>query len=118
MKRLTTLLALALVAGCAYRPVIDPKGTNMNAYAKDLAECQAIAKANDTTGENAAIGAGVGAAIVGGLVAIITGNTRGLGRAAAAGAVAGGADGAAAGMAEQRMMVRRCLLMRGYRVLN
>ena len=47
MKQITrlALVAIALgLAGCAYRPIVDPKRSDMARYETDLAECRQIAE--------------------------------------------------------------------------
>ncbi|HET7361944.1 MAG TPA: hypothetical protein VFJ70_00090 [Burkholderiales bacterium] len=91
------LLALSL-AGCAYRPVVDPKTSrHPENYETDLAECRQLAEQGAHPGGSAAGGALVGAG---------------------GGAVLGGAKGAGSGENEQRAMVRNCMKGRGYAVLN
>jgi len=116
MKLIIFVLIVSLT-GCAFRPVIDSSGTNMANYSKDLAECQAIAQANDSTAGSAATGAAIGAGLMAALSAIL-GGSRSTATWAGAGAVSGGAQGAGSGIEEQRRIVRNCLLGRGYKVLN
>ena len=111
-------LLMFMLAGCAYKPVIDAKtSAHPERYDADLAECRELAKQGANPGGSAAggalIGAGVGAAF-----AAATGNRDAAGRAAGGGAVLGGAKGAGTGADEQRTIVRNCMNGRGYRVLN
>lgn len=121
--RLTLLSALsaALLAACAgadVRPIVDMKGVNEARYEKDLAECQDYAKQASGMGGTAAKGAGAGA-IVGGLLGLVTGgNATEIAQAAGAGAVIGGAGGAYQGNESQEAIVKKCLVGRGYKVLN
>jgi len=96
--------------------IIDEKGVDMNAYRRDLAECQSYA-AGVKTEEKAARGAGSGA-VVGGLVGAITGGAEGAAKGAGVGAVTGGARGVDEGERTEVQVVKRCLSGRGYRVLN
>lgn len=120
-KILTTLIAVALLAGCAtapggarYEPLIDVKpGQN---YAQDLEQCQAYAERVAGAGTGAAAGAVAGALAMGILSAVLGGG--GHGRWAAVGALTGSASGATAGETNQRDVIRRCMAGRGYSVLN
>src|SRR5207247_10492659 len=63
MKPITrlALVAIALgLAGCAYRPIVDPKRSDMARYETDLAECRQIAAQAPGPGTGAAVGAAVG----------------------------------------------------------
>jgi hypothetical protein len=85
---------------------------------KDLSECQDYAKQATGMGGTAAKGAGAGA-VVGGLLGLVTGsNTTGIVQSAGAGAVIGGAGGAYKGNDSQEAVVKKCLVGRGYKVLN
>jgi hypothetical protein len=111
------LFALGL-AGCAYRPVVDPKTSlHPEHYETDLAECRQLAEQGAHPGGSAAGGAAIGAG-VGAALAVATGRNDRIGQAAGGGAVIGGAKGAGAGAHEQRAIVRNCMKGRGYAVLN
>jgi len=111
-------LLLSACAGSDVRPIVDMKGVNEARYEKDLAECQGYAKEASGMGETTAKGAGAGAA-VGGLLGLVTGGNRtAIVQAAGAGAVIGGAGGAYKGNTSQETVVKKCLIGRGYKVLN
>jgi hypothetical protein len=94
------------------------KGVNEARYEKDLAECQNYAKEASGMGGTAAKGAGAGA-VVGGLLGLVTGGNRtDILQAAGAGAVIGAAGGAYQGNESQEAVVKKCLVGRGYKVLN
>jgi len=60
MKQITrlALVAIALgLAGCAYRPIVDPKRSDMARYETDLAECRQIAEQAPGPGTGAAASA-------------------------------------------------------------
>lgn len=117
---LSTVRALPLTAcaGADVRPIVDMKGVNEARYEKDLAECQNYAKRASGMGGTAAKGAGAGA-IVGGLLGLVTGgNATEIAQVAGAGAVIGGAGGAYQGNESQEAIVKKCLVGRGYKVLN
>jgi hypothetical protein len=84
---------LTASAGAEVWPIVDMKGVNEAFYVKDLAECQEYAKEAPGMGSTAAKGAG-------------------------AGAVVGGAGGAYKGNESQEAVVKKCLVGRGYKVLN
>jgi outer membrane lipoprotein SlyB len=96
--------------------IIDQKGVDMSRYEQDLAECKTYAS-EVKTGGKAAKGA-VSGAVVGGLIGAAVGNSRDAQRAAGAGAVTGGARGVREGEQTEIQVVKRCLIGRGYRVLN
>ena len=109
---------LTASAGAEVRPIVDIKGVNEARYVKDLAECQGYAKEASGMGSSAAKSAGAGA-VVGGLLGLVTGgNTTGIVQAAGAGAVISGAGGAYKGNESQEAVLKKCLLGRGYKVLN
>jgi len=122
-SRLTISLIVSAVlltacAGAEVRPIVDMSGVNEARYEKDLAECQDYAKQATGMGGTAAKGAGAGA-FVGGLLGLVTGsNTTGIVQSAGAGAVIGGAGGAYKGNDSQEAVVKKCLVGRGYKVLN
>jgi len=122
-SRLTISLIVSAVlltacAGSEVRPIVDMSGVNEARYEKDLAECQDYAKQATGMGGTAAKGAGAGA-VVGGLLGLVTGsNTTGIVQSAGAGAVIGGAGGAYKGNDSQEAVVKKCLVGRGYKVLN
>jgi len=110
------LLAILLLAACANRRniIIDTRGVDMAKYQGDLVECQSFAaqvepKAGKGAVAGAVIGAAIGAAI---------GNRRTAEKLAGAGAVSGAVKGGVRSKQEQALVVRRCLLGRGYKVLN
>lgn len=112
------VLLLAACAGADVRPIVDMKGVNEARYENDLAECQNYAKEAGGMGGTAAKGAGAGA-VVGGLLGLVTGGNRTeIIQAAGAGAVIGGAGGAYKGNESQEAIVKKCLVGRGYKVLN
>ena len=84
---------LTASAGAEVQPIVDMKGVNEACYVKDLAESQEYAKEASGMGGTAAKGAG-------------------------ADAVVGGAGGAYKGNESQEAVVKKCLVGRGYKVLN
>lgn len=108
-------VTLCLLSGCAGtpRPIVDTKGTDMDQYQVDLAECEAYADQVDVAGgmvRSAAAGAVIGAAM-----GAITGD---VGPAAGFGAIGGGAGAGLEEARNKQSVVKECLRGRGYRVLN
>ena len=117
-KLLVTCLSpamLMLLAACSAHPdpIIDERGVNMVNYHADLQECESYADPI-SVGEGAAKGAAGGAA-VGAATGVIGGDVySGAGYGAIFGATRYGNEADR----EKRMVVKRCLMGRGYRVLN
>ena len=84
---------LTACAGAEVRPIVNMNGVNEARYEKDLAECQEYVKEASGMGGTAAEGAG-------------------------AGAVIGGGGGAYKGNESQEAVEKKCLVGRGYKVLN
>ena len=84
---------LTACAGAEVRPIVDMNGVNEARYEKDLAELQEYVKEASGMGGTAAEGAG-------------------------AGAVIGGGGGAYKGNESQEAVEKKCLVGRGYKVLN
>ena len=84
---------LTACAGAEVWPIVDMNGVNEARYEKDLAECQEYVKEASGMGGTAAEGAG-------------------------AGAVIGGGGGAYKGNESQEAVEKKCLVGRGYKVLN
>jgi outer membrane lipoprotein SlyB len=116
----TITISALLVAGCAntganYRPLIDSKNLDLNRYEADLLECQRYAEQKGGAGEKAAIGAGAGAVLGGVLAAVGNGDK---GSSSRMGGVMGAVSGATTGEQGQRTIIKRCLVGRGYKVLD
>jgi outer membrane lipoprotein SlyB len=116
----TITISALLVAGCAntganYRPLIDSKNLDLNRYEADLVECQRYAEQKGGAGEKAAIGAGAGAVLGGVLAAVGNGDK---GSSSRMGGVMGAVSGATTGEQGQRTIIKRCLVGRGYKVLD
>jgi outer membrane lipoprotein SlyB len=110
------VLALGL-AGCAYRPVVDPKRTDMAKYEGDLVECREIAEKGPGAGSGALVGAGAGYA-VGQVFARTTGRANVANEAGRGAAVLGAAGGAGAGAKNKRQIIKNCMTGRGHAVLD
>lgn len=120
-----TLAALLLImqTGCSSiedvtgnKPIIDTKGVNLSRYEGDLTECQAYADEVQIA-RKAAAGT-VSGAVIGGLLGAVWGNSDTAQRSAGVGAVGGGSKGVIQGVRERDRVIKRCLMGRGYRVLN
>lgn len=123
MKRIYFLGLLSLLTACNSmqsifidEPIVDPRGLNMAQYDQDLLECQLISEQVNIA-EDVAVGAVVGGA-VGGAIGAAVGNSDTAKRGAGAGAILGGVRETGQGLREKERVVRRCLIGRGYRVLN
>lgn len=129
MKRLTPILALALVAGCTvqtldeYRPVVDQSQTGAR-YERDLSDCRQIAaqaEADYRKRQGDQLAANLFAGLLLGAVAgAAIGDSS---EWAAYGAAQGMAAGAAATDTElahggPRRIIDRCMAGRGHRVLS
>ena len=110
-------LLLAIGAGCAYRPVVDPKRTDMAKYETDLVECRQIAEQGPGAGTGAAVGA-VGGYAVGQVLARTTGRSSHANEAGRGAAVLGAAGGAGAGAKNKRQIIKNCMIGRGHPVLD
>jgi len=97
-------------------PIIDKQNVNLAQYEADLTQCR------DYTDEVAlAQKAGSGAvsgAVVGGVIGAAVGDSEFAKKGAGIGAVGGGARGIGEGIRERERVTKRCLMGRGYRVLN
>ena len=115
---------VVLLSGCSngYRygapeqVVIDTLGVDPYEYQVDLADCEEYAH-QISVGERTAEGA-VEGAVVGGVLGAVLGNSGTAKRSAGAGAVLGGVKGNKHARHEQDRIVKRCLIGRGYKVLN
>ena len=123
MKLLNLMLITLFLISCASvegltgsNPIIDTLGVNLAQYNRDLAECQQYANEIEIA-QKAAVGAASGAA-VGGVFGAVLGNSETARRGAGVGAVGGGARGVREGIRERDRVIKRCLIGRGYRVLN
>jgi len=121
MKKFITLfifsLFLANCAGSNYRPIVDTKGIDLAKYETDLSQCQEYAKQSLSAGESAAIGA-AGGAVVGAVLGAITGNRTNARTVGEVGAVAGAIGAGSKGEQNQRNIINKCLMGRGYKVLQ
>jgi|SRR5918999_783595 hypothetical protein len=116
-KTLLTLTLAGMLAGCAYRPVVDPKRSDMAKYETDLAECRQVAEQAPGAGAGALVGAGAGYA-VGQVFARTTGRSNVANEAGRGAAVLGAAGGAGSGARNKRQVIKNCMTGRGYAVLD
>jgi len=113
-----TLVATAtLFSACAAHPdpIIDTKGVDPDALARDWDECEAYTK-EISVAKGTAKGAGLGAAI--GAVVGSIGGRGDVADDAATGAVYGGTDSGLEADRDKQALFKRCMRGRGYRVLN
>lgn len=121
-KTLTIAVAAALLAGCAapmhsYQPLVDGDTTSTQ-YQRDLQDCRAYAMTKPSAENSAAAGAIFGA-LAGVAILAVGGGRHGLGNEAAGiGALLGGVEGYSKGAEGQQGIVKRCLVGRGYKVLD
>jgi hypothetical protein len=108
-------LVLVAVTACSAHPdpIIDERGVNMVSYNADLEQCESYAEPI-SVGQGAAKGAAGGAA-VGAATGVISGDIY---SAAGYGAIFGATRYGNEADREKIMVVKRCLMGRGYRVLN
>ncbi len=107
-----------ILSGCAtaprgaeYQPIVDVRsGQN---YEKDLQECQSFATKAASEAQSAAAGA-VAAGLLGAFLAPRGYRNEVAGKAA----VLGAAGGAGEGMMTRENIIKKCLVGRGYSVLN
>lgn len=112
------LVLVIFLAGCAagYRPLVDARGgQSVAAYEADLSACKGYAAQVVGPGTGAAVGAVAGAGLSYILGRITGGSTN---QAMQAGALVGGVGGAAHGGESEVSVVRRCMVGRGWNVLN
>ena len=116
-RMLPVFCVLLLVGGCASdpnKPIIDPEGVDMAQFEADRAKCEQVAQQVEQKAGNEA----VGGAVVMGIIGAIFGDGDTAKRAAGAGFVGGGAKGLRKTELERAKVVKNCLRVRGYQVLN
>ena len=124
MKSQSVLAAMLLLFGACSsieditgnNPIIDTRGVNLAQYDSDLVDCRAYADEVEIA-RKAGTGV-VSGAVVGGVFGAVLGNSDTAQRGAGVGAVGGGARGVGDGLRDRERVIRRCLIGRGYRVLN
>jgi outer membrane lipoprotein SlyB len=106
----------ALVSGCAAhpKPIVDMKGVDQEQFVDDWNECEAYANEVQMA-EGVAKGAATGA-IVGSIYGAIAGHHKT--EHSAWGAVDGGTRSGLDAHYQKQEVFKRCMLGRGYRVLN
>ena len=102
-------------------PIIDTKGVDMATYRSDLNDCKSYARSINPALEafyEALAGAAVGAA-TGALVGNGYGDAgAGAGYGAGLGAIGAGVSGGGVAVNTRELVVKRCMMGRGYSVLN
>lgn len=116
------VIAALILAGCAtrgtgaqYSPIVDRPGPN---YTNDLSDCQAHAAKVMSAADGAAAGAVAGAIFGALFMAAAGGGGRDQKAGAWVGALSGGTSAAANAEGGQRGIITRCLVGRGYIVLQ
>lgn len=106
---------LVLLAGCAAHPdpIVDMRGVDQEAFARDWQECEVYSE-EVIIAQGVAKGSATGAA-VGAIAGAINGE---VGEAAATGALYGGTRSGLDADRDKQRVFKRCLSGRGYRVLN
>ena len=116
-RKLTIVCVLLLLGACATdpnKPIIDPEGVDMAQFEADRAKCEQVARQVEQKAGNEA----VGGAVVMGIIGAIFGDSDTARNSAAAGFVGGGARGLKKTELERARVVKNCLRVRGYEVLN
>lgn len=118
-----SVLALALLAGCAhsYQPIVDLQNVDQMRYQQDLAVCRQYADQVDPVkeaGTDLLIGALGGAALGAATGAIAGDAAMGAATGAAIGGIGGAGVGGVSGAERQKQIIRNCLSGRGYKVLG
>ena len=122
MKTTATILAIAMLAGCAtvpttYTPVIDMQTVSDQAqYYQDLVQCQQYANQIDAA-RGAAAGAVLGAVIGVGVGLLFGLRGKALAQVAGVSALSGGVNVAAEAGRSVVQIVNNCMAGRGYAVL-
>ena len=98
------------------RVITDTQGVEIQKYNQDLYACRQYA-AQVNVGSEALAGL-VAGAIVGAAIGAAIGNSDTAERGASIGAVSGVTEGASDALSEQDMVIKNCLIGRGYNVLN
>ena len=115
----TIILLSACVSGDGLPPtrvITDLKGVELNQYQTDLYQCRQYAAQIDVGGD--ALAGLLAGALVGAAIGSALGDKDDSKRTAKVGAVAGITEGAAGAISEQDLIIRNCLVGRGYKVLN
>ena len=98
------------------RVITDTQGVEMQKYNQDLYACRQYA-AQVNVGSDALAGL-IAGALVGAAIGAAIGNSDTAERGASVGAISGVTDGASGALSEQDMVIKNCLIGRGYKVLN
>jgi len=98
------------------RVITDTQGVEMQKYNQDLYACRQYA-AQVNVGSDALAGL-IAGALVGAAIGAAIGNSDTAERGASVGAISGVTEGASGALSEQDMVIKNCLIGRGYKVLN
>lgn len=123
-KSLIAILCAALGAcaapqGASYVPLIDLRpGQDSGQMQRDVYACQQFANQRLSAGQAAVAGALFGAVLGAALGAAAGGHGRFNGQMAGIGAIGGGVGAAGGAEMNQRAIIMRCMVGRGYNVLG
>ncbi|MGF1680096.1 glycine zipper family protein [Photobacterium minamisatsumaniensis] len=125
MKKLTLLICTSLLTACSYNsaPVVGNHGKTQLEYEQDLAECQQKTQEVDkgetvrTSATNMAL-IGTAAGAVGGLFSDGVGMGESMVFGLALGAGTGAAVGSVKATQTQSLVLRRCMELKGYEILD
>ena len=118
------ILTLTAFSGCTTtgdglpttKVITDTKGIDMAQYNQDMYECRQFAS-QISVGEETLTGLLAGA-IVGAAVGAAIDDSDTAKRGASLGAISGASEGAGGALSEQDQVIKKCLVGRGYQVLN
>jgi len=115
IKSLISTAAIIALTGCAAHPdpIIDKQGVDEGLFAQDWSDCKGYSE-EVVIAKGVAKGAATGA-VVGGIAGAIGGDA---GEGAGYGALWGGTESGLDADWEKREVFKRCMVGRGYRVLN
>jgi outer membrane lipoprotein SlyB len=122
--KIYSTLFVFLTASCATtgdglpstRVITDTQGVDIQKYNQDLYDCRQYAAQVNVGGD--ALAGLIAGALVGAAVGAAIGNSDTAERGAGLGAVSGVTEGASEALSEQDVVIKKCLLGRGYKVLN
>ena len=122
--KIYSILFAFITASCATtgdglpstRVITDTQGVDMQKYNQDLYQCRQYAAQVNVGGD--ALAGLIAGAIVGAAIGAAVGNNDTAERGAGIGAVSGVTEGASGALSEQDVVIKKCLIGRGYKVLN
>lgn len=103
--------------GASYTPVIDMDGVDKKQYIVDLFECRELAQQVEDNRESEILGKAIAGALIGSMIGS-SGGDSGRRSGAKTGAVFGAGSGAGYAYQGGKDVIMKCLLGRGYAVLD